>query len=279
MSWFSRRKHKVEALGPAVLQTGVYRSPGLTRLGKELDRRRPESILDLGPSSTENVNFFSRYTTNLCIQDLFHGACHDTGRRSTAFRFGAAETLEFPALGDRFDVVLMWDLIHYFAPEERRRFVARLARYCQPNAFVFLLGSSITSIPLVPIHFKIEDEQSLFYTVSEDERMEPGGLTTRLVEGLMDNFEPLRCFQLRNGLQEFLFRYDGGETAFDDETVADSKAVSEGPPTAPGESVSQGKTVSANKRTVSARKKPPADKGPSTSRKAIVEAKVVGGSD
>lgn len=228
MSWFSRRKGKVEALGPAVLQSGVYRSPGLTRLGKELDRRRPESILDLGPSSTENVNFLSRYTTNLCIQDLFNGACHDTGRRSTAFRFGAADELELPPLGDRFDVVLMWDLIHYFAPEERRRFVARLASYCEPNAFVFLLGSSLTGVPLVPIQFKIETEESLFYSVQDDERMEPGGLTTRLVEGVMENFEPLRCFQLRNGLQEFLFRYRGDHTGDVEAAKPGNTAASQG---------------------------------------------------
>lgn len=224
MSWFSRRKPKVEALGPSSLQSGVYRSPGLNRLGQELDRRHPESILDLGPSSTENVAFFSRYTTNFRIQDLFHGACQDPGRRATAFRFPAAEELEMPAEDDRFDVVLMWDLLHYFAPEQRRPFIERLAPYCEPNAFVFLMGSSITEVPLMPIQFKIDSEDALFYNVSEEERMEPGGLTTRSVEGLMKGFEPLRCFQLRNGLQEFLFRYQGGDESSKAKT-ADPVAV------------------------------------------------------
>ena len=218
MSWFSHRKPVVEALGPAVLQSGVHRSPGMTRLGRELERRRPEAILDLGTSSTENVTYLSRFTSNLCIQDLFHGACDDPGRRSAAFRFGGTETLELPAEGDRFDVLLMWDLIHYFEAEERRRFATRLASYCRPDAFVFLLGSSSARMPLVPIQFKIESDDALHYTLPEGERMEPGGLTTREVEGLMADFKPMRCFQLRNGLQEFLFRYEGGSGASESES-------------------------------------------------------------
>ena len=223
MSWFSRRKPIVPALGPAELSNGVYRSPGMTRLAKELDRKRPEAILDLGASSTENVSFFSRYTTNLCIQDLFHG-CDEPGRRAAAFRFDSAEALQLPAVGERFDVVLIWDLIHYFEPADRKPFIERLAAYCQPDAFVFLLGSSTTSIPLVPIQFKIENPESLHYTVAAEDRMEPGGLTTRQVEGLMEGFQPLRCFQLRNGLQEFLFRFRGEAVASQRES-ADPVAV------------------------------------------------------
>ena len=210
MSWFSRRKAPVEALGPAELRSGVYRSPALSRLGKELGRRRPGSVLDLGVSSTENVRFFSQFTSNLSIQDLFHAACEDPGRRSAAFCFGSAESLELPARQERFDVLLIWDLIHYFEPEQRPRFIARLSRYCRPEALIFLIGSSSARIPLEPIQFKIESADTLYYTVPEGGRMESGGLTTREVESLMADFEPLRCFQLRTGLQEFLFRYQGG---------------------------------------------------------------------
>ncbi len=225
MGWFSRRKQVVEALGPAELQTGVYRSPGLARLDKELNNRRPESILDLGVSSTENVRFLSRFSTNLCIQDLFHSACDETGLRSEAFDFGEAAELNMPEAGERFDVVLVWDLIHYFQPVERRRFIRRLTSYCRRDALVFLLASSSATVPLVPIRFKIESEDSLHYTLPEGERLEPAGLRTRQVEGLMEDFSPLRFFQLRNGLQEFLFRYEGVE----DEGVEDSEGEAADP--------------------------------------------------
>ncbi len=224
MSWFSRRKPKVD-VGPAELQSGVYRSPAMSRLGQELKRRRPSSILDLGASSTENVSYFSEYTTNLCIQDLFHGACDDSGKRSTAFRFGGIDSLEMPAEGERFDVMLMWDLLHYVEPEEQRRFVARLASHCQPDAILFLIGASSGKMPLMPIQFKIESDDSLFYTVPEGGRTTTVGLTTRQVEGLMVDFQPMRCFQLRNGLQEFIFRYRGSTESASEGNAAEPVAV------------------------------------------------------
>ena len=67
----------------------------------------------------------------------------------------------------------------------------------------------MTALPLIPIQFKVAGDASLFYTVPEDERTEPGGITTRQIEGVMVNFEPVRFFQLRHGIQEFLFRYRG----------------------------------------------------------------------
>ncbi len=211
MSWFSRRRSAPAVPGPGRLETGVHRSPGLARLCSELDRRRPESILDLGASSTENVRFLSRFTANLCIQDIFHESCDESGVRSEPFRFSDAESLELPAAGERFDVILMWDLIQYLEPGDLRPFVARVAGYCQPEALVLLTASSVASIPLVPIRFKIEAADSLHYTVPEGERVAPAGFKTRQIEGMMQGFEPVRFFQLRNGLQEFLFLYAGGE--------------------------------------------------------------------
>ena len=223
MSWFARRKPVGEALGPIALESGLYRSPGITRLGQELAGRRPEAILDLGASSTENLSFLSRFTSNLCILDLFHG-CDVPGRRAAAFRFESVESLGLPAEDELFDVVLIWDLIHYFEPADRQRFVERLAVNCQGDALIFLIGSSTTSIPLVPIHFKIASADSLYYTLPAGDRMEPGGLTTRQVESLMAGFEPVRCFQLRNGLQEFLFRFRGHAVVSQSE-AADPVAV------------------------------------------------------
>jgi len=229
MSWFSRRKPVVEALGPTGLASGVYRSPGMERLAKELDHRHPDSILDLGPSSTENVGFLSRYTPNLSIQDLFHSACDEAGKRSTAFRFGDPDSLELPAAGERFDVVLIWDLIHYFEPAGRQPFVARLAAHCAPNALVFLIASSSAAIPLIPIQFKIASPDSLHYTLPEDERTMPGDFKTRQIEGLMTGFEPLRFFQLRNGLQEFLFRYQVPEEASQATQASQGETADPGP--------------------------------------------------
>ncbi len=257
MSWFRRRRPEPDALGP--LQNGLHRSPGLARLCSELGRRRPESILDLGASSTENVSFLSRYTANLCIQDLFHGACVEPGRRSSTFRFGSVESLELPAAGERFDVVLMWDLIHYFELDDRRDFVARIGGYCRPEALVLLAASSVAAIPLEPIQFKIESEESIHYTVPAGERTGPAGFNTRQIEGLMQGFEPVRFFQLRNGLQEFLFRYTGDEEPDPNQmTLAEiARPGPDDPVPAPGDTPSDRPRVSGDPDQTPDRPRPP----------------------
>ena len=257
MSWFSKRKSAPSAPGPGRLETGVHRSPGLSRLCSELDRRRPEAILDLGASSTENVRFLSRFTGNLCIQDIFHGACDESGVRSEAFRFEDVEALELPAEGERFDAVLMWDLIHYFETDDLRHFIARLAGYCQPDALILLIASSVASIPLVPIKFRIESADSLHYTVPEGERVAPVGFNTRQVESVMEGFEPVRFIQLRNGLQEFLFRYAGGDENSKQLTLSELT----------------GPSVSANDRTI--RGTPEKSSSSKRSLRSVIQRSVV----
>ena len=61
------------------------------------------------------------------------------------------------------------------------------------------------------------------------ERVGPAGFNTRQIEGLMEHFEPVRFFQLRNGLQEFLFRYAGaGEADSNQMTLSEINAPKAG---------------------------------------------------
>jgi hypothetical protein len=67
----------------------------------------------------------------------------------------------------------------------------------------------VAPIPLTPIRFKIHDRETLDYLVASGERVAAPQLRTRDVETFLQQFEPEQLFQLRNGLQEFLFRFRG----------------------------------------------------------------------
>jgi len=73
---------------------------------------------------------------------------------------------------------------------------------------VLILAASSAPIPPLPVHFKIEDRDRLFYASSGERSVTIPGFTPRGIEMLMRGFSPLRAFQLRNGVQEFLFRCD-----------------------------------------------------------------------
>ena len=205
MRLFSRRNPRTSVSkkdsDPPSLGTGVHRSPGLALLAREMEKRQPRAILDFGPSSTETVEFLSQYCDNISIQDLFQSSQTESGSRATLFQFDPDVLDNLPKKGELFDAVLVWDLLHYFERSRLPGFVERLAQLCHPDALVFLLASSSAAIPMVPILFKIHDHENLHYTVQSGDWAESPQLKTRDVEQILVGFEPVRLFQLRNGLQ------------------------------------------------------------------------------
>lgn len=205
MAWFSRRKPQGEYPEEVGLATGAYRSPGLVALAEELEGRTVEAILDLGCSSPENLAFMSRYSGNIVIRDLASaGGSNADAPRASLFQIGSGC---LDAEDDRsYDVLLVWDILHYVAPDERETFAHRLVRLSRPGALMLVHASGSTSIPLSPVRFKIRDAKSLSYEVHGERRKPSPQFTPRSVEKLMRGFRPLRFFQLRNGLQEFLLQ-------------------------------------------------------------------------
>ena len=204
MGWFSSRKgRRKESAGK--IYEGPHRSPGFEEICHFLETEPAYSVLDLGASSTESVEFISDLCDDLIVQDVFHSTRAASGVRSEIFRFESAKDVSLPNPEQKFDVVLMWDILHYLAPEDRGPFIERLALNCAPNAMVLLSASSIAEIPPEPIHFKVLRRDRLEYVLSDDRAPSPG-LTTREVEKVMKAFEPVRIFQLRNGLQEMVFQ-------------------------------------------------------------------------
>lgn len=211
--WFSRNKPRGQMPGPSGIVPGVHRSPGFGAFCAALITDRLEStVLDLGPSSTENVQFLAGLGANVQIQDLFRSSGGSHGSRAEIFRFADPAQLPLPTEGS-FDAILMWDLLHYFQPRDIPVLVARLVTLSRPGTLLLATASATAPIPPSPLQFKIVDRERLEYIVSEEVRVGAPDLTPRRVEKLLPGFQPLRLFQLRNGLQELLFRLRDAEPA------------------------------------------------------------------
>lgn len=207
MSWFGPKKRFQRGAEAGQIADGIHASPGLELLVHSVRRRRPRAVLDLGPTSTESLQFLSRLADQVDVCDLFQDASL-RGRRAEAFRFDPDE-LDLP--DRRFDVILAWDLLHYFAPPDRRLFGRRLADLAADQGLVLVVASNIAAIPPTPIHFKILTEDRLSYVLPEGSKIPSPGLHTRPVEQALAEFEPVRNFQLRNGMQELVFRHPSRE--------------------------------------------------------------------
>lgn len=201
-SWFSRRSDPGSR--EAVLGSGPHRSPGLDLVVRELQGRRLSGVLDLGPPSNENLTFLSTLTERVSVQDLYRSCSQDGG--AVGFRFRDVDAFPLPDERESFDLVLLWDLLHYIDPAVRSRFSARLAGLCRPGAIVLLHAADNAPVPPAPIQFKILGADTLLYQVPEGVRLPPPRLSTRLVEKALPGFRPLRTIQLRHGLQEAVYQ-------------------------------------------------------------------------
>lgn len=201
MSWIFGRKKENERETAA---SEVFPSPGMAIVAERLQRRPGAAVLELGAPSTESLAFLAQHSHDVEVVDLYHSA--GPSSRSGALRglLPAVASLPLPEGEARFDVILMWDLLHYVDPAERRLFGQRLADLARPGAMVFAFASSSKEIPATPIHFRIEGADRLRYQVAGAERLPPPRLGARDVEQAMAHFSAERIFQLRNGFQEIV---------------------------------------------------------------------------
>lgn len=227
MSWFFKSGKPQGRQGSAMsFETGSHRSPGLAELCKEMRERSDVDVLDLGTSSTENVQFLSGFTSNVTVLGLFQSCVgQEGGQRSDVFRFDEEAAKALPKGNEQFDIVIAWDLLHYFDNAGFAEFNRGLSRLCRPEALVYLLAANHAPVSREPIHFRIEKEDSLFYTLPDGESSGSARLVTRDVEQRMTGFRPWRLFQLRNGMQEFMFRFEGTSDAEAASPNASTKAA------------------------------------------------------
>ncbi len=211
MRLFSRAKPQGQRPGPTELVAGIHRSPGLKHLCGRLRNQPEPSVLDLGPSSTENLAFLSDLGAKVQVQDLFRSCGGEYGSRVDRYTFPDVAEVSLPEEG-AFDTILFWDLLHYFERPQIKALMARLQPVIKPGGEMHVIASATAPIPPTPMQFRIVDAEQLEYQLFSDSRMAAPEFKPRVVEQLLPGFRPNRLFQLRNGLQEFLFTYEGPVT-------------------------------------------------------------------
>jgi len=202
MSWiFGRKKDQERETSDA---SEVFSSPGMAIVAERLSRRPGSAVLELGAPSTESLAFLAKNGHDVEVVDLYHST---SPGRSGSLRglLPPASQLPLPEGEARFDVILMWDLLHYIDPADRRLFGTRLAALAKPGAMLFVMASSSREIPTAPIHFRIEAADRLRYSgLASGDKLPPPRLGARDVEQAMSSFSGERIFQLRNGFQEII---------------------------------------------------------------------------
>lgn len=187
----------------------THKSLALAALYQRLRHDRKYHILDLGPALGANVEFFSQFRCKLYIEDYYQSlAAARTAEEETPSPEQLYQKLLPYAEDIRFDVILCWDLFNYLPRQELQILLKHLARYCQRGTLLFSLVATHRQIPAQPTLFKIMDDENLIYEMDSSDLRPSIEHKPRDLKLLMQGFQTANTFQLRSGMQEFLFIHD-----------------------------------------------------------------------
>lgn len=203
----ARAANGAAAASAAAHLPGVLRhSNGLREFLNGWDKAEGRRVLDLGCTSSSNLNFFTALGHSIYSDDLLLES--DLPRYKVASDqgplFDAAacmrDNLNFPA--ERFDAVLLWDLVDYIPEPLIKPLVERLTLVLKPGGTVLSYFHTKDAGP---------DESFFRYHIHDRETLQlrPGHpyrllrvFNNRHVENLFRGYRSVKFFLARDNLRE-----------------------------------------------------------------------------
>ncbi len=193
----------------------VRHSSGWKEMLKNLQRRESLRVLDIGPTSSTNINFITGMGHSIYMSNLVEEAARPEWKKRDAEgepRFDVTGFLDanLKFSGRMFDVVLLWDASDYLPepllPELMHRMHAVMAPEGQMLAFFHAKPTAGSSAPAIDNGFF---RYSL--TGSETVDLQRAGqfpilsmYTNRQIETLLKDFSNFRFFLAKDNLREVI---------------------------------------------------------------------------
>jgi hypothetical protein len=201
--------------------------PGTTLFDKELVTSRPSrgleqfftyirgqvglSILDLAGASQENVTFITNLGHSLYSEDFVRGLDDTFGQKDANDQSDPARIDQFLRQNlnfedNRFDGVLVWDVLQYMAPALLTATLERLQRMVRPQSYMLAYFHSGEKSNQVPFYsFRIQDQKNLL--LAQRGLRKPAQIfNNRSLEKLFQQFESVKFFLTREQLREVIVR-------------------------------------------------------------------------
>ncbi|MFZ0427170.1 MAG: hypothetical protein WAO20_03565 [Acidobacteriota bacterium] len=210
-AWFRRwEKKTAAATAEEAPESSVQKSLALNTLFHQVKEGQKYTILDLGPPVGENVEFFSRYSCKLVIEDLFETVTSfDFLSPEDGFSYEKVFSYLLPYQKTcRFDFILAWDVLNYLDRDAFRNLMVHLGKFSRRGTLMFSLISTNRHMPETPHRFKIVDQESLMYVNQSTVVRDCPRYESTDLSHLMPNFRVANSFVLRNGYREYLFSYE-----------------------------------------------------------------------
>jgi hypothetical protein len=190
----------------------VFRSPGLELvIGRLTSAEHPE-VLDLGAPRRANLEFLADTGCKVWIEDLpgcLVGRTPPKVEDEPPDWAGLiASNLVF-SRDARFDVVLGWDLLAYLDPQAIDPLMSTIAESCTVGTLLFLTVSTAQGLPERPGIVQVSDDGHLVFESSGPATRANPTHTPLALERMMPGFRLQHSFLLGEGMQDYLFSFQG----------------------------------------------------------------------
>ncbi len=177
-------------------------SSGWSALLKSLKDSEGQRILDIGPTSSSNINFLTGLGHSIYMADLASEAVSPKWRRTdpdAPFPVDEflAENLNFGTR--RFDTVLFWDAGDYLPPVLREAVVARLHDSILPKGELLAFFHVKPEAGLQRYHLRDDGQVDVQYVSDQDTE---AVLNNRQIEKLFAAYSGYRFFLAKDNLRE-----------------------------------------------------------------------------
>lgn len=178
-------------------------SSGWAALVRELEDSQGERVLDVGPTSSTNINFLTQLGHSVYMADLLGDITDAKWAPSPEGAFPIepfiAANLDFS--GRQFETVLFWDTGDYLQPELRDAVVHRMYEVMEPG------GKLLAFFHVKPDHelhrYHLRHDGSVDTQVVRDCEMN-APLNNRQIEQLFARFRSHRFFLAKDNVREVL---------------------------------------------------------------------------
>jgi len=181
-----------------------HAAPGLKSALEHLPRPGG-SVLELGPALGANVFFFQMFGTRLRVVDLWRSIDEEEAREAIP----AIWERKLPRLlpfhdGERFDLVLAWDLPNYLGRERWSAVARRIVERLSPAGSLHLFARVGAEMPALPCHYRVVENGMVEEEVLTTATMPSPRLPHAEIEKLHQGLVAPRSHLGKHGVQEYV---------------------------------------------------------------------------
>jgi hypothetical protein len=200
-------RSQASSVAPAFADERYTNSPSFDLLTRNMSADRKYQILDLGPARTETLEFFSQFSCKLFVADALDplarlGGVEDEEQVGIAYRLRDL----FPyADGERFDLIMSWDILNYLDRPIFRKVMEYLACFTHSGTYLHAFVSSLRHMPANPSRYRLIEGNRMLREIPDPSQRACPQYPQRELERLMPQFAVEHSVLLKSGIQEYLF--------------------------------------------------------------------------